>query len=153
MRTVRINKGDLLAKVTANRDNHRRMFEAAQEGFRDAVVAELDKMLADAKRGRRVRTSVELSPPIDQTPEYDRIILQLEMETRNEIELTDEEFANYVMDKWRWTPTVLGLAEQYTEAVIDRDGLSGGRADNAAFTSYKPKKFTGLTNYPERGRL
>lgn len=141
MRTVRIDKKDLLLKVTANRANHRRMFEAAQAGFRDAVIMELEKSIADAKKGRRVRTNVELQAPIDQTREYDRIIMQLEMETRNEVELTDEEFSNYVMDQWRWSSQVLGLATMYAdEAVLDHNGLSGGREDKTS-GSWSPKKF------------
>lgn len=101
--------------MKANREKHRQLFEAAQAGYREAVIVELDRMLVDASRGNRIKTTVELNAPIDQTKEYDRVVMQLEMETRNEIELTDEEFANYVMDQWRWTPAVLGITENYVD--------------------------------------
>lgn len=122
--------------LVVNRKNHRAMFEAAVAGYRDAVIMELDKMLLDAKKGRRIRREVQLNEPIDQTAEYDKIIRQLEMEVRDEVELSDEEFNNYVMDNWRWKGAVMALAGTYAdegEAMMDHDGLTR--------TSWSPKKF------------
>ncbi len=44
---------------------------------------------------------VDLYPPVDYTPDYDSIISMLEMSTETEIELTQGEFDQYVMDKMR----------------------------------------------------
>jgi hypothetical protein len=59
MNSVKVHKAELLEKVKRNRDAHRDLFLKAQEGYRTAVIAELDRMLADAKAANQ---SEGLSP-------------------------------------------------------------------------------------------
>lgn len=79
-----------------------RSFEQAIEGYRAAVVKELDQMLEDAKAGRLIKRAIGLVEPQDHTGDYDRIITMLEMSVNDTIELTQQEFAQYVMDQWGW---------------------------------------------------
>lgn len=102
MKTIRIEKAKLLAAVTKNRELHQKTFLEAQQGYREAVIAELDKMLAEARTGKRIRRSVDLIEPTNQTREYDRIIAMLEMCLDEQIELSPQEFEMYVMDRWAW---------------------------------------------------
>lgn len=102
MHTIKVNKSELLSKLRDNRKAHRAIFEEACEGYRKQVVAELTAMLDEAKSGKRIRRSVNLIEPIDQTKDYDRAIMMLEMSTDTIIEITQQEFAQYVMDDWSW---------------------------------------------------
>lgn len=114
MRTVRVKKTELLESLRKNRASHRELFLKAQEGFKVKVIEELERRLADARRGIRIKMAVELPEPVDQTNEYDKAIRMMEMEVRDEVELTDDEFSNYVLDQWRWSSQVLGLNSMYT---------------------------------------
>lgn len=102
MQTVKVKVDELLVKVKANRKAHRDVFLRASEGYRAAAVAELDKMLEDAKSGKRVRRYLELVEPMDQTKEYDSVISMLELTCDEVVELTSQEFSQYVLDDWSW---------------------------------------------------
>ncbi len=102
MRNVRVSKNELLAKVKANREAHRGIFLKALEGYRTEAIAQLEKMLEEAKSRKRIRGSIELEEPMDMTREYDRVISMLEMSEDDTIELTNSEFAQYVLDDWSW---------------------------------------------------
>ena len=65
MQEVKLEKDKLLEIVKKNRENHRAIFLEAQENYRKRVIEELDKMLQDAREGKRIRTTVELQAPID----------------------------------------------------------------------------------------
>jgi hypothetical protein len=102
METVKIKRGELLAILKTNRETHRAIFLEALEGYRKMAIEELGVMLSDAKAGRKIRRAVSLIEPMDQTKDYDRAIRMMELEVREEVELTPAEFAQYVMDDWRW---------------------------------------------------
>jgi len=113
MDAIRIKKDELLAAVKKNREGHRAVFEEALEGYRKQAVAELEAILAEAKAGKRIRRGVSLIEPTDQTREYDRIIRALEMSTDQVIELSEGEFAQYVMDDWHWKGQFIATTQAY----------------------------------------
>jgi hypothetical protein len=51
---------------------------------------------------------------MDMSREYDQIIRQLEMEVEDIVELTAEEFAQYVLNRWRWREQFASSARGYT---------------------------------------
>lgn len=99
---VTVKKEELLKELRANRSKHREGFLAAQKGYREAVIKELDSMLEDARTGKAIRRGISFVEPSDHSSDYDRVIKQLEMCTKDEILIDDQEFAQYVMDDWGW---------------------------------------------------
>lgn len=87
MNAIIVNKAELLGTIRSNRNNHRKIFLEAQESYREAVIKELDSMLGDAKAGRKIRRTITLIEPMDQTKDYDRAIRMLEMSVDVQIEL------------------------------------------------------------------
>lgn len=100
--TVKIKKQELLEVVKANLAKHKEIVEEAFAKYREMAISELDAMLAEAKSGKRIRRAVSLVEPVDQTPEYTRIIRQLEMSTEDVVTLEEHEFEQYVLDRWSW---------------------------------------------------
>ena len=62
----------------------------------------MEQMLAAAKRGDRIQRSLTLIVPTDQSAEYQKAIRQIEMSAEDVIDLDDDEFSCYVMDRWAW---------------------------------------------------
>jgi hypothetical protein len=112
---VTVKKAELLAAIRKNRDGHRATFEVAQKGYRAAVIEELDRMLTDAREGRRIRRSIELVEPQDHTKDYDRVIRMLEMSTADEISVTEMQFNQFVLDEWGWTRTFVDSTSRYAQ--------------------------------------
>lgn len=102
MKTVKVNVEELLKTVKKNRDAHRELFLKAQEGYREMVIEELDRMLSDARTGKPLRVSIKAPQPEDHTDDYDRVLKMLIMSVDEEIELDVLEFDRYVMDNWEW---------------------------------------------------
>ena len=95
---AKIKKEELLTTLKANRATHRKIFEEALEGYRKEVISQLEQRLTDAKKNKRVDLVVRLVQPVDQTGEYDRAIRLLEMTINKEVELSENEFDQLVMD-------------------------------------------------------
>ena len=102
MKNVKVQKSELIEKLKENRSNHRAIFEKALKGYRKKAIEVLDAALLDAKEGRHINTYIKLTEPIDQRKDYDRAIAMLEMSIDEEIEVTESEFAQYVLDDWDW---------------------------------------------------
>lgn len=84
------------------RKNHRSVFEEALEGYRNRLTAELERRVRDLRKGRRIDQYIGLPEPEDHTDDYDRILTMAEMSVAGTVDLTEDEFAMYVMDQWHW---------------------------------------------------
>lgn len=114
MKTVTVSKAEFIDKVAANREKHRAVFESAQEGYREFLVSELDKRLDEAKRGLPVSRYIIADEPEDHTDDYDTVLEMARMSVDDIIEVTQQEFAWYVLDKWTWKQQWAGSVSTYT---------------------------------------
>ena len=103
MQSVTMKKSDLMNRVEKNRKEHRSLFLKAQDGYRQAVIGELNVMLAEAKERKPMRRMINLPEPEDHTADYDRVIDMIEMSIDDEVELSAQEFDWYVRDNWAWS--------------------------------------------------
>jgi hypothetical protein len=101
-KAIRVNRDELLEALRKNRAAHREMFERAAVGYRKRAIEELDASLQDAKAGKKIRRSIGLVEPMDQTKDYDRVIRMLEMTVDQIVTIGAQEFQQYVMDDWSW---------------------------------------------------
>jgi hypothetical protein len=102
MKTVKLNRDELLSKVKENRAKHAEAYKKAKSVFREEAVAKLESMLADAKGNGKIDLYVGLTEPEEHLADYDQVITMLEMSVDSVIELDNSLFAQYVMDKWSW---------------------------------------------------
>ena len=123
MRAVTVNRTELMTVLRRNRDNHRAVFEKAQEGYRARVIEELDKMIAAARRGDKVRVYVGLDAPEDHTDDYDRVLGMLEMSVDETVEVDAASFEAYVRDKWNWSQTATVKNTAYASGGVFRSHL------------------------------
>lgn len=110
---VTVQKLELLGALRSNRETHKATFTQAHKGYREAVVRELESMLADAKEGKSFRKLVSLTEPGDHTKDYDRIIRMLEMSVKDEVHVSEHEFSQYVLDDWGWKAQFVNETRAY----------------------------------------
>ncbi len=120
MDTVTVRKDELLKALRENRDSHRDAFLLAQEGWRETIIEELDRRLADARAAKKVHATFHMPEPQDHTTDYDRIIRMVEMNISDEIELDGYEFSRFVMDDWDWKAEWSGSNLAYTQTATAR---------------------------------
>lgn len=103
MNKIIVDKTKLIDKLKENREWHRAEFEKAYEGYRKAMIATLEKNLEAVKNGNgKVEVHIGLVRPQDHTDDYDRAIQMLEWEQASTMELTLQEFTQFVQDDWGW---------------------------------------------------
>lgn len=113
LHTVRVERAALIERIQTNRDDHRKIYEEAMEGWKKAVTEELERMYQDALKGKDYRLRINLVRPDDHTDEYDSVLELLEMSLDDEFELTYQEFNNFVLDKWGWQNDFLTMSASY----------------------------------------
>jgi hypothetical protein len=111
---ITVKKSELLSALKKNQEEHRALFLEAQEGYRKAVIKELDEMLAEARAGKGYRKIVNLIEPQDHTRDYLRIVRMLEMSIKDEIQISEQEFAWYVLDDWAWKSQFIATSTAYS---------------------------------------
>jgi hypothetical protein len=118
-RTMKVHKGELLARLLANVETHVADCKEATEGYR------LEAIRAVTERGVQVNRALQalvdqlesgqtpelqvglnlgfaLKRPEDHEKDYRQIIEMVRMSAEDVITLSSEEFACYVMDDWDW---------------------------------------------------
>jgi hypothetical protein len=101
MRLVKVNKTSLLVELRKNRELHEKDVRLAEEGYEILVVKKLEQKIKAVKEGKMFRV-IQFDVPEDHLKDYDRAIRMMEMEVEDVIELTEQDFNQYVMDEWNW---------------------------------------------------
>ena len=114
MEIVKVEKAELIGILKKNRAAHRDIFDEASAEFRKEVIKLLDSRLAEARAGKRISLRIDLVQPMNQTEEYDQAILMCEMSVDDQIELSHENFRNYVLDKWHWRDQFIASNSAYS---------------------------------------
>lgn len=102
MHNVTVSKSRLMRTLRINRDNHRAIFLAAQDKYREKVIELLDRRLAEVRDGQPISLHFGLPEPVDYTSEYDAAISSLEWEEGETVVLDESSFRQLVLNEWRW---------------------------------------------------
>jgi hypothetical protein len=113
---ITVNKADLLSRLQENRDKHRKVFEAAVDGFVEDVQVQLKQTADRLRRGKISTISIHLPRPEDHTMDYDRVILMVQMSLGDTYDLSENDFAKYVMDDWAWKREWNRMSSHYAAA-------------------------------------
>jgi hypothetical protein len=114
LQQVRVSKDFLLAKLLENRDEHRKLFEEALDGWHEEVIKALETQIERVKADKKYNPSWHIPMPEDHTCEYDKMIDLVRASLDDEFELALHEFNCYVRDDWGWKADFLMTALNYT---------------------------------------
>lgn len=110
----------ILDALKQNRIEHEKTYHDAYEGFKLEVVEQLEASLKKAKAGEAYPVNIDATKPVHYLKDYDRTIRMFEMTNQNQIQLTTEEFNQYVMNDWRWNSSfessTIGYAAKFRAA-------------------------------------
>jgi hypothetical protein len=116
MKTVKIKREELLAKVKENRAKHIEEFKEAHAGYLEEFISEVKMILREAKKGNVIQT-IDIAKPSSFESNYDRIIAMLEWSTEETVDLDATEFEQYVRDNWQWKHAFNTVASLYNSKV------------------------------------
>lgn len=113
MDTVTVDKARLVETLIQNRDEHRAIFEKAQEVYREQMIAELDRALTEARRGGKIVRAFALPVPEEHTEDFNTAIKMLEWHEGEQVEISTHEFLNYVENNWGWQRSFVANTGSY----------------------------------------
>jgi len=102
MKTINVNKSELLDILKKNRTTHKKDYEESMTEYRKEVIERLRHILQQAEEGGEIKTSIQMIEPFNQLNDYDLAIQMLEMDSSVVVELDQDEFRQYVNDEWTW---------------------------------------------------
>lgn len=114
MEKVSVLKSRVIEKLIANRSQHRGIFEEACKGYQETAMTHIQKIVDQLKAGKLPEISIHLPLPVDHTRDYDRAIQMLEMSQDDVVELSEVDFASYIMDDWSWRRQFLASNSLYS---------------------------------------
>lgn len=119
MTAINVRRLALIEVLKANRAKHRKIFLEAQDGYRAAAIAEIEQHLAEARDGKKIKRSLTLTAPMDQTSDYNRAIEMLEMSVDETVPLGEADFRSYVQDQWSWKHQWSSSNSAYSKTLSD----------------------------------
>ena len=105
MRSVKINKTELLDIVRKNQKKHIKDFEESVKDYKKAAIKVAKEHVDLAKSGdldqiAKIRAMPQR--PMSYEDSYNRAIRMLELSVEDVIELEDDIFNQLVLDEWTW---------------------------------------------------
>lgn len=112
-------RDELLTIVRENREKHAATYAKALVVFKEKLTEKMQKRLeqiAETKEFDHRILTIPLTVPEQHVDEYDRAIRMLAMTSQDQIELTQGEFAQLVLDEWDWSNSFASNTVGYTNS-------------------------------------
>lgn len=113
MRIVRIDKERLLEIIEANKEKYVADLREARAAYLLKAKEELSAALKNVTAFNSVHVLIQA--PVDQTAEYNKVIQMLELTTDTVIELTNNEFDQFVNNEWNFVHNLRALSASYSK--------------------------------------
>lgn len=120
MRSVKMNRVELLEIVKNNLIKHALDYEEAVNGYKVAALKISTENLKLAKSGdlEKIGKIRSLPPkPVSYADEYTRAIRMLELSVEDIIEIQDGVFDQLVLDEWHWKTSFVASTALYKSMI------------------------------------
>lgn len=97
-RTIKVQKSKLIDKIKENKENHIKEFEKAKVAYKEEALKQLAEQTKKVEEGA-LDAKLNLTTPVDNSINYDKIIEMFEWEVDDVVELEQSEFLEYVQDE------------------------------------------------------
>lgn len=114
--TISVDKAQLLTTLELNRRDHGTAYEKAKGGYIKVTSAQLKDYLTQLAEGELLIQRFIPAPPEDHTDDYDDVIEMMKWAQGASIELTQQQFKQYVQDDWGWKEAWVTSNTAYLQA-------------------------------------
>lgn len=116
MRSVKVNKTELLEIVSKNKIKHVKEFDESVKDYKKAALKVAKEHVELAKSGDLEQIAkIRAMPqkPASYEKDYERAIRMLELSVEDTIELEEDIFNQLVLDEWHWKNQFVASASLY----------------------------------------
>lgn len=118
MKGLEFARNDVLETIKNNRVNHLIIYDDAMRGYRKALALCLRQMLEKIENEEEVETFINLEEPVSHKEEYDLVIQMISEALNESIELTEDKYKKYMLDKWPWSQHFSFNSSSYTSTSL-----------------------------------
>ncbi len=118
MTSIVIEKKVLLPIILENKNKHDQIYNEAVSGYWVKAEEILNQKLEKVKAHEKIDNSLGLTFPVNFEHEYDRVIRMLELTSENKIDLTANQFDQYVRNEWSWKGGFVGTNSLYISGAM-----------------------------------
>lgn len=109
-----VEKDKLLETLRTNREKHMADFGEALDAYYDTAVRLLQEHVERIRKRAVEKVAVYLDPPVNHVEDYDLAIELLEWTLTDTVNLTTQQFGQYVRDDWAWKQQFTTTNSTYT---------------------------------------
>jgi len=115
---IEVPRAELLTALISNRARHVETYALAVVKYKEVCIQQLNERLTvikndDCEMDIRKMLQFEDPAPVSYEGAYKMLIDMLEMSTQENIEITGQQFAAWVQDKWDWTDAFNSFTVSY----------------------------------------
>lgn len=101
MEKINIKRRELLKTLEHNLITHEKLYQASTKAFKKNYISLLSRMAKDGMKDK-FQFHVPLSKPQNFAQNYKDAIKMVQMDCRDIIILSEQEFMRYILNKWEW---------------------------------------------------
>lgn len=117
-RTIKVKKEELIKKIKENKENHIKMYAIAVKAYKLEALEQLEKLTDEVNDGS-LNIQLDLVTPVNNEKNYDDILQMFEWEIDEEVELSQNEFREYVQDETSFAVHALSSNTLYSQKFGD----------------------------------
>lgn len=118
MEKLKFDKMFLLIRLGENKKRHEAIFDEAIVEYRNQAVEHLQRRLDDFAADVDVDLGFQLQKPTNHLADYNRVLMMIDHSTQVEIELSEGEYSQYVMDNWNWQRSFMTSNSLYSGIAV-----------------------------------
>ena len=97
-RTIKVDKNELIETLKKHKVKHIEDYDKAVKAYKIESIKQLKNLIEKAENNE-LDLRLQLTEPVDNSSNYDSIISMFEWEVKDEVELTQDEFKEYVLNE------------------------------------------------------
>jgi len=97
-RTIKVIKADLIKKINENKETHIKAYAKAEIAYKKEALKQLSELTEKVNNGD-MKVRLNLTTPVDNRNNYDKIIGMFEWDVEDEVELSQQEYNEYILDE------------------------------------------------------
>lgn len=98
-RIILVDKAKLIEQIKANKVQHKKEYDEAVIAYREEAKKQLEDRLVQLATGDLKLKVVSLTSPVDNSEEYDKLVKMFKWEIKDQVELSQGEFNEYIFDE------------------------------------------------------
>ncbi len=117
--SIKVRKDELVRILEHNLEQHEAHYRQARVEWRVQAIHELDSLLSEVRGTASLaprHLGVGLPVPEEHSDDYRRVLRMLDLDTDDEVTLTEEAYRKLVDDQWEWTYSFTANTLNYTQS-------------------------------------